>query len=109
MNSSIEDATPMVTNFYLNTDEGGKPVDQTTYRGMIGSHYLITSRPNIMSFVCVCARFQANPKEQHLIAIKRILKYLKGNYVVQFLISSKRISLPNEFSNSNFSSYRIDR
>jgi len=82
MNSSIEDATPMVTNFYLNTDEGGKPVDQTTYRGMIGSHYLITSRPNIMSFVCVCARFQANPKEQHLIAIKRILKYLKGNYVV---------------------------
>jgi len=31
-----------------------------------------------MQFVCVCARFQANPKESHLTGVKRILKYLKG-------------------------------
>jgi len=28
--------------------------------------------------VCLCARFQANPKESHFKAAKRILKYLKG-------------------------------
>ena len=30
-----------------------------------------------MFSVCMCARFQANPKEAHLIAVKRILRYLK--------------------------------
>ena len=38
--------------------------------------YLTTSRPDIMQSVCVCARYQANPKESHLIEVKRILKYL---------------------------------
>ena len=38
--------------------------------------YLCASRPNIMLSMCMCARFQANPKECHLVAIKRILRYL---------------------------------
>ena len=29
-----------------------------------------------MLYVCMCARFQANPKESHHIAVKRILRYL---------------------------------
>jgi hypothetical protein len=32
--------------------------------------------PDIMLSVCMCARFQANPKECHLIVVKRILRYL---------------------------------
>jgi hypothetical protein len=45
---------------------------------MIGSLlYLTTSRPDIMFSVCMCARFQACPKEPHLSAVKRILRYLK--------------------------------
>jgi hypothetical protein len=28
------------------------------------------------AFVCMCARFQADPKEAHLTAVKRILRYL---------------------------------
>ena len=40
--------------------------------------YLTTSHPDIMFSVCLCARFQANPKESHLITVKRIMKYLKG-------------------------------
>ena len=59
-------------------DEGGNPVDQTLYRSMIGSLlYLTASRPDIMFSVCMCARFQANPKETHLIVVQRILRYLK--------------------------------
>jgi hypothetical protein len=30
-----------------------------------------------MFSVCLCARFQANPKESHLKALKRIIRYLK--------------------------------
>ena len=45
---------------------------------MIGSPiYLITSRPDISYSVEVCARYQANPKESHMISLKRIIKYVK--------------------------------
>ena len=46
---------------------------------MIGSlFYLTISGPDIMFVVCMCARFQSCPKESHLNAVKRILKYLIG-------------------------------
>jgi hypothetical protein len=70
--------TPMPSNGHLDLDEGGKSVDQTLYCSMIGSLlYLTASRPDIMFSVCMCARFQASPKEAHLVAVKRILRYLK--------------------------------
>jgi hypothetical protein len=68
---------PMGTNGHLDLDEGGKSVDQKVYRSMIGSLlYLCASRPDIMLSVCMCARFQADPKEAHLTVVKRILRYL---------------------------------
>jgi hypothetical protein len=69
--------TPMGTNGHLDLDTGGKSVDQKVYWSMIGSLlYLFASRLDIMLFVCMCARFQANPKEVHLRAVKRIMRYL---------------------------------
>jgi hypothetical protein len=69
--------TPMGTNGYLDLDMGGKYVDQKGYRSMIGSLlYLCASRPNIMLSVCMCARFEADPKDVHLRAVKRIMLYL---------------------------------
>jgi hypothetical protein len=54
-----------------------KSVDQKAYRSMIGSLlYLCASRPDIILSVCMCARFQSDPKECHLVAVKRILRYL---------------------------------
>jgi hypothetical protein len=70
--------TPIATNAHLNLDVDSKPIDQSLYHSLIGSLlYLTTSRPDIMFSVCLCARFQANPKESHLSALKRILRYLK--------------------------------
>ena len=71
--------TPMGSSIKLDMDEKGKSVDQTKYRGMIGSLlYLTGSKPDIMYSVCLCARFQACPKKSHLNAVKRIFRYLKG-------------------------------
>lgn len=36
------------------------------------------SRPNIAHVVGITARFQQSPRESHLVAVKRILRYLKG-------------------------------
>ncbi|KAJ9567220.1 hypothetical protein OSB04_003186 [Centaurea solstitialis] len=135
-------ATPMPRNFQLNADTSGKPVDQKTYRAIIGSllyltassvtprshsvkkgferlqrvlvfgkklclrgaidccftvrtkiltsvgYYfcqimlkmkvVVTSRPDIVFSTGVCARFQCDPRDSHLSAVKRILRYLKG-------------------------------
>jgi hypothetical protein len=69
--------TPMGTNGHLDLDTGGKSVDQKVYQSMIGSLlYLCASRPNILLSVCMCARFQADPKEVHLRTVKRIMRYL---------------------------------
>ena len=69
----------MPTATKLDQDKTGKKVDITSCRVMIGSLlYLTTSRPDIMFSTCLCARFQADPKESHLIAVKRIFRYLKG-------------------------------
>ncbi|GJX21769.1 retrovirus-related pol polyprotein from transposon TNT 1-94 [Tanacetum coccineum] len=70
--------TPMSTETKLTKDEEGGSVDNTKYRGMIGSLlYLTTSRPDIMFSVCLCARFQEDPKTSHLEAVKRIFRYIK--------------------------------
>ena len=71
--------TSMSSSMKLDKNEKGKSIDSTMYRGMIGSLLcLLASRPDIMYSVCLCARFQSCPKESHLSAIKRTLKYLKG-------------------------------
>ena len=70
--------TPMSPNVKLTVDLLGKSVDSFLYRSMIGSLlYLTASRPNISYSVGVCARYQANPKESHMTALKRIIKYVK--------------------------------
>ena len=70
--------TPTSPNVKLTVDLLGKSVDPSLYRSMIGSLlYLIASRPDISYNVGVCARYQVNPKESHLTALKRIIKYVK--------------------------------
>jgi hypothetical protein len=69
--------TPMALNGHLDLNEEGKLVDQKVFRSMIISLlYLCASRPDIMLSVCMCARFHVNPKECHLMAVKRIFRYL---------------------------------
>jgi len=70
--------TPMGTNSKMGADKSDALVNQTMYRGIIGSlMYLITSRPDIVFSVGMCVRFQAFPRESHLKAAKRIMRYLK--------------------------------
>ncbi|GKG26794.1 hypothetical protein Tco_0402497, partial [Tanacetum coccineum] len=54
--------TPMVDRLKLDEDLMGIPVDQTRFRGIVGSlMYLTASRPDLVFAVCMCARYQAKP------------------------------------------------
>ncbi|CAM8975463.1 unnamed protein product [Rhodiola kirilowii] len=71
--------TPAATHLKITKDDAGTKVDQTLYRSMIGSLlYLTASRPDIVYAERVCARYQADPKESHLLQVKRIMKYVCG-------------------------------
>ncbi|XP_065627105.1 uncharacterized mitochondrial protein AtMg00810-like [Quercus suber] len=70
--------TPMSPNVKLIVDLLRKSVDWFLYKSMIGSLlYLTTSRLDISYSVGVCAKYQANFRESHMIALKRIIKYIK--------------------------------
>nr|GEZ24293.1 hypothetical protein [Tanacetum cinerariifolium] len=72
--------TPMSTKIKLTKDDEADFVDSSKYQGMIGSlFYLTSSRLDIMFCVCLCARFQENPKTSHLEAVKRIFGYIREN------------------------------
>jgi hypothetical protein len=102
--------TPMGTNGHLDLDTGGKSIDQKVYRSMIGSLlYLCASRPDIMLSVCMCARFQANPKEVHLRAVKRIMRHLV--YTPKFGLWYPKGSSFDliGYSDANWAGCKIDR
>jgi hypothetical protein len=83
INESKAISTPMGTNGNLDSDTNGNMVDQKLYRSMIGSLlYMTASRLDVMFSVCMCAQFQASPRESHLKATKRILRCLKHTQIV---------------------------
>ncbi|KAJ9538527.1 hypothetical protein OSB04_031260 [Centaurea solstitialis] len=91
-------STPMETHKHLTVDPEGKEVDVHHYRSMIGSlMYLTASRPDIMFTVCVCARFQVQPKDSHFQAVKRIFmlglcaRQIGSSFGNQFLLSAAHV------------------
>ncbi|GJR09323.1 retrovirus-related pol polyprotein from transposon TNT 1-94 [Tanacetum coccineum] len=70
---------PILPPNNLGPDESGVSVNETLFKGIIGSlMYLTASITDIQFSTCLCARYQANLKESHLVAVKRIFKCLKG-------------------------------
>jgi hypothetical protein len=108
MKNGKPNKTPMGTNGHLDLDTGGTSIDKN--RSMIGSLlYLCASRSDIMLSVCMCARFQANPKEVHLRAMKRIMRYLV--YTPKFGLWYHKGSTFDliGYSNADYVGCKIDR
>nr|GEY69232.1 hypothetical protein [Tanacetum cinerariifolium] len=94
--------TPMVEQAKLKLDLVGKPVDHIDYRSMIGSlMYVTSSRPDIMFVTYMSARYQANPNEHHVSAVKRSFIYVaqkKVKIAFENADSSSRVELiPSKF------------
>ncbi|KAJ9548150.1 hypothetical protein OSB04_020693 [Centaurea solstitialis] len=102
--------TPMAPPLKLDKDSNGKSIDVSTYRGMIGSLlYLTASRPDIRYATCLCTRYQADPKESHLKAVKRIFRYLKGTpNLILWYPRDSGFDL-TAFSDSDFAGCKLDR
>jgi hypothetical protein len=77
---------------------------------MIGSLlYLTASRPDILYSVCLCARFQSDPREPHLTAVKRIFRYLKGTTNLGLLYKKSQDSKLVGFCDADYAGDKIER
>ena len=81
MNEAKPVSTPADNNVRLQKDDGiSKPVDPVRYQSLVGSllYAAIATRPDISQAVGAVSKYCAKPNEQHLTAVKRIIRYLKG-------------------------------
>ncbi|XP_070024932.1 secreted RxLR effector protein 161-like [Nicotiana sylvestris] len=102
--------TLIATTTRQDMSETGSPMNQTMYRGIIGSLlYLTTSRPDMVFSLGLCARFQSNSKESHLKAAKIILRYLKGTHdLVLYYPSGDNFNLIG-YADADYAGYLMDR
>jgi len=72
-------STPMNQKEKLSKEDGADKVDEGYYRSMIGClMYLTATRPDILFVVSLLSRFMHCASETHLVAARRILRYVKG-------------------------------
>jgi hypothetical protein len=110
MDNSKPIKTPKAINAHLDLNEGGNSLYLKFYRSMIGSLlYLTASRPNIIFSVCMCARFQASPKEWHLMVVKRILRYLRQTPNLGLWYPKGAQFILIGYSDSDYAGCKIDR
>jgi hypothetical protein len=73
-------STPMDTQIKVSTTFGPPVADPTQFRSLTGAlQYLTFTRPNIAYVVQQICLHMHDPQEPHLVAMKRILHYLRGS------------------------------
>lgn len=71
--------TPADFGLKLHSDRDGKKVNNTSYKQIVGNlMYLLATRLEIMHSVNLISRYMENHTQLHLLAAKRILRYLQG-------------------------------
>lgn len=86
-------ATPVCATSQLSHLHGDLLPDGTEYRQIVGAlQYLTFTRPDIAYAVHHVAQFMSAPRSPHFIAVKRILRYLKGT--PDFGLSFRRSTSP---------------
>ena len=69
--------TPMTTDIRKVKDPDSDPVDPSLYRQLIGSlMYLVNTQPDICFVVNTLSQFQVEPRHEHWIATKHVLRYI---------------------------------
>ena len=74
-------ATQADVNVSLKKDDKfSNAIDPVWYQSMVGSllYAFIATRPDIAQAVGAVSKFNSNPSEAHSIAVKQIMRYLKG-------------------------------
>ncbi|CAH9137156.1 unnamed protein product, partial [Cuscuta epithymum] len=96
--------TPLPSRTTLSLTDGELLTDATEYRSMVGAlQYLILTRPDITYAVHLVSQFMHAPRTTHLLAVKRIYRYLQGTMDYGLWLQSNRdISLIVAYSDADW-------
>ncbi|CAM0876884.1 unnamed protein product [Alopecurus aequalis] len=71
---------PMEPRFKLSKNSTAPATDATMYKSIVGSlRYLVHTRPDLTFAVGFVSRFMQAPTQEHLAAVKQILRYIGGS------------------------------
>ncbi|BBG99703.1 Far-red impaired responsive family protein, partial [Prunus dulcis] len=72
-------STPLAAKISLSASDGDLLSSPTSYRELVGClQYLTITRPDLAFAVNTVAQYMSAPRTSHMIAVKRILRYIKG-------------------------------
>jgi hypothetical protein len=75
----------------LKKESSMKKVDPTEYRSIVGSlRYLVNTRPALAFSIGYASRYMEEPHEDHLAAVKQILRYIAGTSGVGVFYPKKK-------------------
>ena len=87
-------------------EQNEEQIDLKLYQSIVGAlmYAAISTRPDIAHAVNMISRYLGNPGEKHLVAAKRILRYIKGTTDIGLTFTSDiNINLKQNQSSSNIS------
>ncbi|KAA0037201.1 Cysteine-rich RLK (receptor-like protein kinase) 8 [Cucumis melo var. makuwa] len=101
--------TPIEFNYKLGITDDQVPVDKEQYQRIVGKLIYLSYTPNISFAVSVVSQFMQAPFEEHMEAVKRIMRYLKttpGKGLMFRKIDRKTIEA---YTDSDWAKFVIDR
>jgi hypothetical protein len=96
---------PMEARLKLSKQSTQLLVDSTTYQSIIGRlRYLVNTCPDLALVVGYVSHFLEEPREDHLVAVKKILRYVAGtcNWGLWFGQKKRNQALSTGFSDADF-------
>jgi len=104
--------TPMETGKRYDQLKPGEPAaDKALYHAMIGSlTYAMTAiRPDLSAAVGMLSQFMSNPSHEHMLAAKRVLRYVKGTLDYGLRFESRRGSELVGYSDADWAGDLVTR
>ncbi|XP_019095479.1 PREDICTED: uncharacterized protein LOC109130427 [Camelina sativa] len=102
--------TPVEQNHHLATDDGPLLSNPKSYRRLVGRLlYLLHTRPELSYSVHVLAQFMQEPREAHMEAAMRVVRYLSGSPGHGILLKSSSDLSIEVYCDSDWSSCPLTR
>lgn len=111
METSKPVSTPMDKTFLDLVTVQSDPIDSVRYRQAIGSlmYLMIGSRPDLAFAIGKLSQHCENPNENHWIAVKRLLRYVKGTTTFGILYDGSNSSTIKGFSDADWAGCKLTR